>query len=181
MSERIKTLESGSKVGTLNTSKGLKELAALSGGLKAHNTFVSLEGQEAVRKCCGGNGYLLNSGIAKQAADSLWTVTAEGDYTIMMLFSAKFLLKSIMSVVKQGTHVDESVEYLNDLTKIPNLKELFNGSSQHGMPERYAPEAASADDFYNPEFLLKLFRYRALDAVTNMATSVEYFLKHGDK
>jgi len=31
-------------VGTLNTTKGLKELAALSGGLKAQNTFICLEG-----------------------------------------------------------------------------------------------------------------------------------------
>ena len=64
MSEHIKRLESGTTVGTLNTTKGLKELAAVSAGLKAHNTLISLEGVEALRKTCGGNGYLLHSAIA---------------------------------------------------------------------------------------------------------------------
>ena len=64
MNEHIKRLEKGSVVGTLNTDKGLKELAAVSAGLKAHNTLLCLDGVEALRKTCGGNGYLLHSAIA---------------------------------------------------------------------------------------------------------------------
>ena len=84
MSQHIKKLEEGSSsVGTLSSTKDIKELAAVSAGLKAHNTFVSLEGVEALRKTCGGNGYLLHSAIAQLASNQLWTVTAEGDYNIM--------------------------------------------------------------------------------------------------
>ena len=39
-------------------------MAATSGGLKALNTYESHLSMEELRKCCGGNGYLLHSGIA---------------------------------------------------------------------------------------------------------------------
>ena len=117
MSDSIKTLEAGATVGTLNTSKGLKELAAVSAGLKAHNTLVSLEGIEALRKTCGGNGYLLHSGIAELAANGLWTVTAEGDYNVMQLFTAKYLLSA---AAKGKESQEEYLSYLNELRQ-PNF------------------------------------------------------------
>jgi acyl-CoA oxidase len=166
MKAKIKSLESGSAVGTLNTAKGLKELAALSGGLKAQNTFISLEGQEAVRKACGGNGYLLNSGVARFATETAWTVTAEGDYVIMMLFSAKYLLKQIMSTLLKRKQNEGTTEYLNDLLKkgVKSLDDL-------------CPVAQSSDDFLKVEFLLALFRFRALSAVSAMAKSVQGHIK----
>lgn len=92
LSKTVSDLE-GNNYGRLESNKGLKELAALSGGLKAHVTYICIEGQETCRKCCGGNGYLMNSGIARDVTDKVWYVTAEGDYTIMLLFSAKYILK----------------------------------------------------------------------------------------
>ena len=65
----------------------------MSAGLKAQNTFISYEGIEALRKSCGGNGYLLNSGIAALATDYLWQVTAEGDYTILGLLTSINIIK----------------------------------------------------------------------------------------
>ena len=94
MSDSVKTLESKDSVGTLASSKGLKELAAVSAGLKAHNTLLAVDGIEALRKTCGGNGYLNHSGIAEIAANCLWPVTAEGDYNVMQLFTAKYLLQA---------------------------------------------------------------------------------------
>ena len=44
----------------------MKELAATSNGLKAMCTVMAHEGIEDCRKSCGGNGYLMASGIALQ-------------------------------------------------------------------------------------------------------------------
>ena len=71
----------------------LNEIAATSAGLKALCTFLATEGIEDCRKACGGNGYLLNSGIAQIAADYVWQTTAEGDYILLMLLTGRYLLK----------------------------------------------------------------------------------------
>jgi hypothetical protein len=33
---------------------------------------MASDGIEEIRKCCGGNGYLLNNGIAMMGLDYLW-------------------------------------------------------------------------------------------------------------
>lgn len=48
-----------------------------------------------LRKSCGGNGFLLHSGIAEIALQSLLPVTAEGDYVLLYLFTSQFLLKAV--------------------------------------------------------------------------------------
>jgi hypothetical protein len=54
-----------------------------------------------LRKCCGGNGYLLASGIGALEGDYKWQTTAEGDFVILMLQTARFLIKSLDSVSVQ--------------------------------------------------------------------------------
>ena len=46
--------------GKIDEAEDLQELAATSAGLKGHCTFLAAQGIEECRKCCGGNGYLLN-------------------------------------------------------------------------------------------------------------------------
>jgi acyl-CoA oxidase len=82
-----------SKSPALTNFKMLKEIAAMSAGLKALSTILASNGLEECRKCCGGNGYLLHSGVAQMSCDFLWQVTAEGDYMILSLLTAKYLLK----------------------------------------------------------------------------------------
>lgn len=60
---RMKSME-GDTMGLITNVKELKEIAATSAGLKAICTLIASDGIEEVRKCCGGNGYLLNSGLA---------------------------------------------------------------------------------------------------------------------
>ncbi len=78
MVSKINDLEGG-KVGHIENTKDIKEIAAASAGLKALCTKIAVEGIEDCRKCCGGNGYLMNSGLAQFGCDYLWQITAEGD------------------------------------------------------------------------------------------------------
>ena len=49
---------------------------------------------EELRKSCGGAGYLQASGIAPLEADYKWRATAEGDTTVMLLQTARYLIKA---------------------------------------------------------------------------------------
>jgi hypothetical protein len=69
---------------------------------------------EEIRKCCGGNGYLLHSGIAMMSLDFLWQVTAEGDYMILSLLTSKFLMKQVGAVMG-GKKLEGIMEYLNNI------------------------------------------------------------------
>eukprot|EP00933_Yihiella_yeosuensis_P038580 TRINITY_DN3250_c0_g1_i2.p1 TRINITY_DN3250_c0_g1~~TRINITY_DN3250_c0_g1_i2.p1 ORF type:complete len:749 (+),score=158.77 TRINITY_DN3250_c0_g1_i2:242-2248(+) len=74
-------------------AKRMPALAAESGSLKAIATWMAADGIEDLRRCCGGNGYLLSSGIAALALDDLWHLTAEGDFVVLLLAAARFLVK----------------------------------------------------------------------------------------
>ena len=75
------------------------ELAAMSAGLKAVCTVWADKGIEDLRKCCGGNGYLMSSGLAGLAADYTWQTTAEGDFVVMMLVTARWLIKVLRTKI----------------------------------------------------------------------------------
>lgn len=66
---------------------------AASAGLKGYCCNAAAVGIEELRKCCGGAGYLLASGIAPLEADFKWRATAEGDTVVMLLQTARHLVK----------------------------------------------------------------------------------------
>ena len=108
-------------------------------------------GIEELRKSCGGNGYLLHSGIANIACDYLWQVTAEGDFTILALLVGIHILKSIGKIFGGN--------------KLQGVMEYFNVISQdefHPSKIKPAPMKRSAD-FSNLSYLVDLFRYRSIE------------------
>jgi acyl-CoA oxidase len=132
------------------------EVAATSSGLKALCTFLAWQGIEDARKCCGGNGYLMASGIAPLAANYVWQITAEGDWIILMLQTARFLLKSLQNAM-QGKPLADPVSYLAPL----------KDSASFDLAKCAPPRASSPQDFFNLDYLLQLFKYCSLVAVVN--------------
>lgn len=63
-----------------------------------------------------GNGYLKNSGLPSLFVDAVWETTAEGDYIVLMLQTARFLLKSYAKA-KAGGEVPGPVSYLAGVKK----------------------------------------------------------------
>eukprot|EP00026_Physarum_polycephalum_P003922 Phypoly_transcript_03939.p1 GENE.Phypoly_transcript_03939~~Phypoly_transcript_03939.p1 ORF type:complete len:698 (+),score=115.87 Phypoly_transcript_03939:174-2267(+) len=145
----------------------LPEIAATSSGLKALCTVLAWTGIEDCRKCCGGNGYLLAGGIAHLAADYVWQTTAEGDWIILMLQTAKFLMKSLGNA-KNGKPVSGPISYLTVLHKNNEITDFT----------QFAPPAASfVEQFFNLGYLEKLFNYNALLAVTAAGQDFDNKLK----
>ena len=80
----------------------IAEAHATSAGLKGLASYLASIGIEDCRKACGGHGYLLNSGVAAMSADYVWQTTAEGDFIVMLLQTARFLMKQLNDVARRG-------------------------------------------------------------------------------
>uniref|UniRef100_A0A0A9YM88 Peroxisomal acyl-coenzyme A oxidase 1 n=1 Tax=Lygus hesperus TaxID=30085 RepID=A0A0A9YM88_LYGHE len=77
-------------VGGIADTSALTTVAATTAGLKGLTTLLTCNGIEDLRKSCGGNGYLLASGIGALSVDYVWQTTAEGDFIILLLQTARF-------------------------------------------------------------------------------------------
>ena len=101
MMDQLKIIEGG-EYGVIKNTDGLKELAQTAAGLKSLSSMICYYGIEDLRKSCGGNGYLLNSGIGSMRITYLWQITGEGDLVILALQTANFLFKTIESAIAGG-------------------------------------------------------------------------------
>ena len=160
MIEQLALLE-GKNVGIIKNTELLKELAATSAGLKSLCTL------EDCRKCCGGNGYLLNSGIAAMSVDYLWQVTAEGDAYILSLLTGKHLLKSIGKVFG-GAKLQGIMDYFNVITE-----DGFDLAKIKPSPARLASE------YRNLNYLFNIFKYRSIERNLQVAMDFNESVSNG--
>lgn len=149
MIEQLNFLE-GNQLGVIKNVEILKELASTSAGLKSLCTLLAAGGVEECRKCCGGNGYLLSSGIAAVSVDYLWQVTAEGDASILALLTGKHLLKSIGKLFS-GKKLNGIMEYFNALL-----------DCELDLSKLKPATATGAADYLNIDYLFSLFKFRSL-------------------
>ncbi|XP_026989328.1 peroxisomal acyl-coenzyme A oxidase 1 isoform X1 [Tachysurus fulvidraco] len=91
----------------------LPELHALAAGLKAFTTWSVNAGIEVCRMACGGHGYSRSSGLPDIYVTFTATCTYEGENTVMMLQTARYLVKSYRQV-RDGKQLSGIVSYLND-------------------------------------------------------------------
>lgn len=164
MLEQLHIIEGG-VFGQIKTTEGLKELAMASAGLKSLCSQLAIHGTEDLRKCCGGNGYLLNSGIAAIATDYLWQVTAEGDMIILSMMTARFLQQTVDTCLS-GKKAGGIVEYMNVLC-----------NQQLSVKSLKPASAKSATEFLNLSYLLSLFRYRSLEKNYNANREINQMIK----
>ncbi|PIO26413.1 hypothetical protein AB205_0002950, partial [Aquarana catesbeiana] len=122
MSETYHRITGDIQQGNLNE---LPELHALSAGLKAFTTWVASAGIEECRMACGGHGYSRCSGIPDIYVTFTPACTYEGENTVMMLQTARFLFKSYTAATS-GERLGGMLSYLNDV------------SSQHVQPQPLA-------------------------------------------
>ncbi|XP_029456328.1 peroxisomal acyl-coenzyme A oxidase 1 isoform X1 [Rhinatrema bivittatum] len=137
----------------------LPELHALSAGLKAFTTWVASAGIEECRMACGGHGYSHCSGIPNLYVTFTPTCTYEGENTVMMLQTARFLVKSYTQV-SSGKPVGGMVSYLNDLPR-----------------QRIQPQAVAArptvKDINDLTGLVEAYKLRAAWLVVTAAKNVQ--------
>jgi acyl-CoA oxidase len=117
---------------------------ASTAGLKALTTGFTADGIEECRKLCGGNGYLMASGLPDLYCAYVPACTYEGDNYILFLQVARYLMK-VASLLASGEKLSGAAEYLGDAQRLCSAQ---------------CP-AESAADFMRPEVQLEALSARA--------------------
>jgi len=110
----IKGIQNRLEDGDNSAADDLPELHATLSGLKATATVTAHDNIEEARKCCGGQGFLMSSGIAKLSPDFAEWVTVEGEQVILSLQCARFLLKAVKQVQSKSSTLTETVRYIGE-------------------------------------------------------------------
>ncbi|XP_040845577.1 peroxisomal acyl-coenzyme A oxidase 1 isoform X4 [Ochotona curzoniae] len=142
----------------------LPELHALTAGLKAFTTWTANAAIEQCRMACGGHGYSHSSGLPNIYVTFTPACTFEGENTVMMLQTARFLMKSY-DQVHSGKLVGGMVSYLNELP------------SQRIQPQQVAAWPAMVD-INNPESLTEAYKLRAARLVELAAKNLQAEVGH---
>ena len=95
-----------------NDFSRLNSTHALSSGLKAIFTSDTMKALEIMRRAAGGHGFSSYAGIALVSSEVSPTVTYEGENTILLLQTARFINKSLESISKKQSVVDISQHLL---------------------------------------------------------------------
>lgn len=109
----LERVESQVSDGDESGADQLPELHATLAGLKAWSTVWAHNNIEECRKACGGQGFMMSSGVAKLSQTYAESVTVEGEQVILSLQTARYLIKSA-GAAKLGESLAGSVEYLKD-------------------------------------------------------------------
>ncbi|XP_034059323.1 peroxisomal acyl-coenzyme A oxidase 1 isoform X2 [Gymnodraco acuticeps] len=141
----------------------LPELHALSAGLKAFTTWTTNAGIEVCRMSCGGHGYSRSSALPDIYVEFTPACTYEGENTVMMLQTARHLVKSYRQA-KEGQQLSGTVSYLNDA----NLQRV--------QPQTVAarPTVVDVNDLAS---LVEVYKQRAAILVELSAKSIQQELQ----
>mmetsp|Transcript_17127 Transcript_17127/g.17013 ORF Transcript_17127/g.17013 Transcript_17127/m.17013 type:complete len:443 (+) Transcript_17127:635-1963(+) len=101
----------------------LGELHALSSLYKGYITSITLENIETCRRCCGGHGYSMYSGLPSLYATYLPSVTYDGDNSILTLQAVRYMVNTIKKINK-GQPIPDKYSFL--AKPIPNLSGTQN-------------------------------------------------------
>nr|XP_026497075.1 probable peroxisomal acyl-coenzyme A oxidase 1 [Vanessa tameamea]XP_026497076.1 probable peroxisomal acyl-coenzyme A oxidase 1 [Vanessa tameamea] len=91
----------------------LPELHALSCCLKAVSSYDGVQCVERCRLACGGHGYLLSSNLPGVYGIVAASVTYEGEYTVLLLQTARYLVKAWNGAIN-GKTLPSSIAFLSD-------------------------------------------------------------------
>jgi hypothetical protein len=119
---------------------------------------MALAGMEEGRKCCGGQGFTLSSGVAKMVLDYIPNVTYEGDRIPMALQTARVLLGALVGKVPKtgsftylGRSGSTSLSNTDDLAHIVKVWESVarNAVNTVGRQMYFSGKSKKSDEAWN--------------------------------
>ena len=133
-----------------------QELHATCAGLKAFTTQIAATGVEMCRFRCGGHGFSMSSGLPSVYRDQVApSCTYEGDNIVMMLQTARYLVKCC-SILASGKCISTpTAAYLAAVAQETSCR----GTSPH--------------DFRNPDVLIRAYKHRAARLVLTVSKKLE--------
>ncbi|RKP04978.1 acyl-CoA dehydrogenase/oxidase [Thamnocephalis sphaerospora] len=134
----------------------LADVHAYSSGLKSYCTTVAINGIEDARKCMGGHGYSMFSGIPDYYNTALPNNTFEGENYLLTQQTAKYLLRQARAARKGMTStLSVTTDYLGQLRE-PTLFAKQRWSASH------------AQDLMRIGTLLEAYSHRAARLVAEL-------------
>ena len=110
----------------------LPELHASSSGVKAITTTIASNGIEVCRVACGGHGYSLSSGFPYIYGSFTPATTYEGDNTVLLLQTARYLIKIRKEVNEIPNYKPpENVSYLSEKNEMFSRPQFLDFLSTH--------------------------------------------------
>ncbi|KAI9701798.1 MAG: hypothetical protein M1836_001142 [Candelina mexicana] len=128
-------------------------------GMKAYATQVASDGAEDARKCCGGHGFSLLSGMPDIVTTVTPCATLEGENHVMYQQVARYLMKQA-TIVKDGRKPDTPMSYLSSGYSV-----LRSSTDLHCF--------AKSDDFLDPTVLVSIFRHRAVRLIFECSENMD--------
>jgi len=163
----LRHVRDGIMKGDESAADQLPELHATMSGMKAFCTTIAHREVEALRRSCGGQGFLRASGIGDAIGAAAEPVTAEGEHVILALQLARFLIKSV-----QQTHVDGtvmgSVKYL-----------LEQPLTKDAVGEASSALTTTVDSQKAATFLVSLLRDRARNQAFKLEAAFSKAISQG--
>ena len=110
----------------------LPELHASSSGIKSITTTIASSGIEVCRVACGGHGYSLSSGFPYIYKSFTPATTYEGDNTVLLLQTARYLIKIRKEVNEIPNYKPpENVSYLSEKNEMFSRPQFLDFLSTH--------------------------------------------------
>ncbi|PVU89889.1 hypothetical protein BB559_004884 [Furculomyces boomerangus] len=143
----------------------LKEMHAVSCGLKRWTSDTCIYGVDTCRHVCGGHGFSQFSGLNEFFAGLYPNIIWEGDNFVLAKQTASYLVKSAY-----GLRTKEQVE-VNDTTNM--FRHFMNLDSKLSPAELYTWSGKSAHEIASSEkLLLDLLGYRVISMVHDLAVKI---------
>ena len=141
-------------------NEAIAYIHAITSSLKAYATQTAAEGAEDARKCCGGQGYAVLSGLPDILALVTPQCTWEGDNMVLYQQTARYLMNTV-DMIKNGKHGDthQSFAYLVEAILFPDS----------AFPNSFSAEGISSLDHST---LLGIFQYRAARLIIGAADAM---------
>ncbi|XP_072136575.1 peroxisomal acyl-coenzyme A oxidase 2-like [Mobula birostris] len=149
------------QIKTKRNTSSVPELHALSAGLKALMSEACSTGVETCRRACGGHGYSMLSGLPLLYTWVVASCTYEGENTVMLLQTARFLIKCLARV-DHGQPLPHSVSYL----------------SEHVSLHCTAKEKT---DFFKPLVYTEAYKHRAQRLIKGSGDKLQSLLQSGNE
>ncbi len=166
----VQTLLSETEAALAAGSRGQADVGAQMGrahaslaGLKSLCTTIAAEGIEDCRKCCGGHGYLMCSGLPELSGNFLQQCTVEGDNVLLTQQTTGYLIKSYMKFMTSGTVLDEDCNY------------FITASGSTGAP------SLAQTGVRNVDTLLTLYSLRAFALLERLAMKLQRLVQEEGK
>jgi acyl-CoA oxidase len=152
---------------------GLAYNHQLLSGLKAWSSQVAADGAEDARKCLGGHGYMMISGIPSIVNHLVAACTFEGDNYVLWQQTGRYLLKCIDNIQAAKTASVPLQPIHGGMAYLVNLFRLPDSSSE------ILEQQLSGSSFLSSEVQLAIFQCRAGNMILETRAALQRAVENG--